>query len=59
MGAGIMSGNQLALNATLAETGTNHDTVLAFQQVGHVVFRNLFRVDVVDVYLVVVIGASL
>ena len=59
MGAGIVSGNQLALNATLAEAGTNHDTVLAFQQVGHVVFRNLFGVDVVDVYLVVVIGASL
>ena len=59
MGAGIVSGNQLALNATLAEAGTNHDTVLVFQQVGHVVFRNLLGVDVVDVYLVVVIGASL
>ena len=51
----IFRGNDLAFYATLSESRTNHDTILPFHLLGHVLRSEILRVDKRDDGLVVVV----
>ena len=57
--AGIVGSDNLSLDATLSESGTDHDAVLPLEHLFDVLFRYLLRVDESEHRLVVVVRAGL
>src|SRR3712207_9237563 len=55
MCSGVMSCDNLSFDSSLPKARTDYDTVLSFQLLRDVILCNFFRIDEVDVHLIIII----